>query len=135
MEWLGKNQIPFVIVFTKMDKLTSSQLNKNLNKYKSEMLKTWEEIPQTFMSSAESGLGKLEILNYIDRINDAVKDSLWNSLKRLVNNQQVHHDNLALDHIQLYDTSIYKAQYKDNWWSVHHHLFQNLIYCNWVNLW
>jgi GTP-binding protein len=76
MEWLGKNQIPFVIVFTKMDKLTSSQLNKNLSKYKSEMLKTWEEIPQTFMSSAESGLGKLEILNYIDRINDAVKDSL-----------------------------------------------------------
>lgn len=76
MEWLGKNQIPFVIVFTKMDKLTSSQLNKNLSKYKSEMLKTWEEIPQTFMSSAESGLGKLEIVNYIDRINDAVKDTL-----------------------------------------------------------
>ena len=76
MEWLGEKQIPFVIVFTKMDKLSSSQLNKNLSKYKSEMLTTWEEIPQTFMSSAESGLGKLEILNYIDRINDAVKDSL-----------------------------------------------------------
>ena len=76
MEWLGEKQIPFVIVFTKMDKLSSSQLNKNLSKYKSEMLKTWEEIPQTFMSSAESGLGKLEILNYIDRVNDAVKDTL-----------------------------------------------------------
>ena len=65
MEWLGQNQIPFVIVFTKMDKLSSSQLNKNLTKYKTEMLKTWEDIPQTFRSSAESGLGKSEILKFI----------------------------------------------------------------------
>jgi len=76
MEWLGKNQIPFVIVFTKMDKLSSSQLNKNLTKYKTEMLKTWEEIPQTFMSSAESGLGKLEILKFIEHTNEAVKEKL-----------------------------------------------------------
>jgi len=76
MEWLGKNQVPFVIVFTKMDKLSSSQLNKNLAKYKTEMLKTWEEIPQTFMSSAESGLGKLEILKFIERTNEAVKETL-----------------------------------------------------------
>ena len=34
MEWLGQNQIPFVIIFTKMDKLSSSQLNKNITKYK-----------------------------------------------------------------------------------------------------
>ena len=76
MEWLGKKQIPFVIVFTKMDKLSSSQLNKNLTKYKTEMLKTWEEIPQTFMSSAESGLGKLEILKFIERTNEAMKETL-----------------------------------------------------------
>ena len=54
MEWLGQNQIPFVIVFTKMDKLSSSQLNKNITKYKTEMLKTWEDIPQTFRSSAST---------------------------------------------------------------------------------
>jgi GTP-binding protein len=76
MEWLAKNQIPFVIVFTKMDKLSSSQLNKNLTKYKTEMLKTWEEIPQTFMSSAESGLGQLEILKYIEHTNEAMKEKL-----------------------------------------------------------
>lgn len=75
MEWLGKNQIPFVIVFTKMDKLSSSQLNKNMTKYKSEMLKTWEEIPQTFRSSAESGLGKAEILKFIEHTNTSVKDT------------------------------------------------------------
>lgn len=74
MEWLGKNQIPFVIVFTKMDKLSSSQLNKNMTKYKSEMLKTWEEIPQTFRSSAESGLGKAEILKFIEHTNTSVKE-------------------------------------------------------------
>ena len=74
MEWLGQNQIPFVIVFTKMDKLSSSQLNKNISKYKAEMLKTWEDIPQTFRSSAESGLGKIEILKFIEQTNSSVKD-------------------------------------------------------------
>jgi GTP-binding protein len=76
MEWLGRKGIPFVIVFTKMDKLSSSQLNKNISKYTTEMLKTWEEVPQTFRSSAESGLGQLEILNFIDKMNEAVKDKL-----------------------------------------------------------
>jgi GTP-binding protein len=76
MEWLGNKGIPFVIIFTKMDKLSSSQLNKNLTKYKAEMLKTWEEVPQSFMSSAESGLGKLEILNFIGKTNEAVKGKI-----------------------------------------------------------
>ena len=74
MEWLGQNQIPFVIIFTKMDKLSSSQLNKNITKYKTEMLKTWEDIPQTFRSSAESGLGKSEILKFIEQTNTSVKN-------------------------------------------------------------
>ncbi|MFL2563918.1 MAG: ribosome biogenesis GTP-binding protein YihA/YsxC [Flavobacteriales bacterium] len=74
MEWLGQNQIPFVIIFTKMDKLSSSQLNKNITKYKTEMLKTWEDIPKTFRSSAESGLGKSEILKFIEHTNTSVKD-------------------------------------------------------------
>ena len=69
MDSLGQNQIPFVIIFTKMDKLSSSQLNKNITKYKTEMLKTWEDIPQTFRSSAESGLGKSEILKFIEHTN------------------------------------------------------------------
>ena len=76
MEGLGNKGIPFVIIFTKMDKLSSSQLNKNLTKYKTEMLKTWEEVPQSFMSSAESGLGKLEILNFIAKTNEVVKGKI-----------------------------------------------------------
>ena len=74
MEWLGQNQIPFVIIFTKMDKLSSSQLNKNITKYKTEMLKSWEHIPQTFRSSSESGLGKSELLKFIEHTNTSLKD-------------------------------------------------------------
>lgn len=74
MEWLGQNQIPFVIIFTKMDKLSISRLNKNLTIYKTEMLKIWENIPQIFLSSALSGLGKSEILKFIDQTNNSVKD-------------------------------------------------------------
>jgi len=76
MEWLGQKGIPFVIVFTKMDKLSSSQLNKNLSKYKTKMLETWEELPQSFMSSAESKLGKMEILKFIHTTNESVQEKL-----------------------------------------------------------
>lgn len=73
MEWLGKKKIPFVIIYTKIDKLPSSKLTENLNNYKSEMLNSWEEIPQTFRSSAQSGTGKSEILKFIHLTNLALK--------------------------------------------------------------
>ncbi len=74
MEWLGNKQIPFAIVFTKLDKLTSTQMQKNLNHYKNELLKTWEELPKIFTSSASSKIGKLEILGYIDSLNEHLVD-------------------------------------------------------------
>jgi GTP-binding protein len=69
MEWLGEKGIPFSIVFTKTDKLTSSKLNKNLMGYKKEMLKYWEEMPISFSTSASGRVGKEAILNYIQSIN------------------------------------------------------------------
>ncbi|MEX1191536.1 MAG: ribosome biogenesis GTP-binding protein YihA/YsxC [Brumimicrobium sp.] len=69
MNWLGYNQIPFSMVFTKTDKLSSSALQKNLAKYKKEMLKTWEELPPVFITSSDSGLGKENLLNYIESTN------------------------------------------------------------------
>ncbi|MBN2682469.1 MAG: YihA family ribosome biogenesis GTP-binding protein [Bacteroidales bacterium] len=69
MEWLGVNQIAFCIIFTKADKLTSSKLESNIENYKTELLKTWEELPVYFISSAETGLGKDNILNYIEETN------------------------------------------------------------------
>lgn len=73
MEWLGKNQIPFSIVFTKIDKISSAALQKALLNYKKEMLKTWESMPQVFTSSASSKIGRLEILNYISSLNEQLK--------------------------------------------------------------
>ena len=68
MNWCGEKGLPFSLVFTKIDKLSSSVLQKNLAKYKKEMLKYWEEMPPVFTSSSTSGFGKEPILNYIDLI-------------------------------------------------------------------
>jgi len=73
MEWLGVNQIPFAMVFTKIDKLSSSELSKNMANYRDEMLKTWEFLPKTFKTSAITKQGHDELLNYIQEILDSVK--------------------------------------------------------------
>ena len=75
MEWLGVKGIPFSIVFTKIDKLTSSALNKNLLAYKKEMLKYWEEMPKSFTTTSTGKMGKEAILNYIEQINEGYKGS------------------------------------------------------------
>ena len=69
MDWLGASQIPFVIVFTKEDKLKKMQLENNLLAYKRRLLQNWEELPGLFVASSKSGLGKEEILNFIDETN------------------------------------------------------------------
>ncbi len=74
MEWLGENQIPFSIVFTKIDKISSAALQKGLLNYKKEMLKTWESLPQIFTSSATGRIGRMELLNYIGSLNEQLKD-------------------------------------------------------------
>ncbi|WP_421918206.1 ribosome biogenesis GTP-binding protein YihA/YsxC [Marinifilum sp.] len=66
MEWLGINEVPFSIIFTKADKLTKQKLNESINTYKKVMLESWEEMPPYFISSSSSGLGKDEILKYIE---------------------------------------------------------------------
>lgn len=69
MEWLGENRLPFVMVFTKLDKLSSSERNANLKKYQTEMLKKWESLPQIFQTSSEKGIGKDELLEFIRDVN------------------------------------------------------------------
>lgn len=65
MNWLGENEVPFVMVFTKADKLSKNVIKKNLASYREEMLKSWEEVPQTFVTSAEKGTGRDELLDFI----------------------------------------------------------------------
>ena len=68
VEFLGINGIPFSIVFTKADKLTPNQANKKVNDYKSFLLKTWEELPPIFVTSATNKTGKEELLKYIQSL-------------------------------------------------------------------
>jgi len=75
MQFLGENQIPFCIVFTKADKLGSSKLNKQITSYKKKLLNTWETIPTSFITSSSSGLGREEFLDFINSVNqDVAKD-------------------------------------------------------------
>lgn len=73
MNWCGEKQLPFSMVFTKIDKLSSSALNKNLAKYKKEMLKYWEEMPPVFTTSSVSAFGQEKLLNYIGSVLDQLK--------------------------------------------------------------
>lgn len=68
MNWCGEKGIPFSIVFTKIDKLSSSELQKNLARYKKELLKFWEELPPVFTTSSESKFGREKLLNYIETL-------------------------------------------------------------------
>ncbi|MDB3907376.1 ribosome biogenesis GTP-binding protein YihA/YsxC [Crocinitomicaceae bacterium] len=73
MNWCGEKGLPFSMVFTKIDKLSSTALQKNLALYKKEMLKYWEELPPVFTTSSVSSFGQERILNYIDQINASFK--------------------------------------------------------------
>jgi GTP-binding protein len=66
MEFLGLNSIPFARVFTKSDKLNITDLENSVNLYNSEMLKNWESLPVSFITSAVKRNGREEILSYIE---------------------------------------------------------------------
>lgn len=75
MNWCGEKEIPFSMVFTKIDKLSSSALQKNLARYKKEMLKYWAELPPVFVTSSTSSFGREKLLNYIEAINETMQKS------------------------------------------------------------
>jgi GTP-binding protein len=65
MDWLGENNISFVMVFTKMDKLSKTKTANNIKNYKEEMGKSWDELPPSYYTSAEKKEGKKELLSFI----------------------------------------------------------------------
>ena len=73
MEWLGENEVPFAIVFTKGDKVGKGRLRENVEAYKAKMLESWVELPPIFVTSAESGMGGEEIVRYIESINQDIQ--------------------------------------------------------------
>lgn len=69
IHWLGEREIPFVIAFTKADKLPKQKLINSVANFKKELLKTWEELPTFFITSAEINMGRDEVLDYIEKTN------------------------------------------------------------------
>ena len=70
IEWCGESGVPFSIIFTKADKLKPNTLKDNVEKYKNELLKTWEELPEMYVTSAEKKTGGSEILKFISETNE-----------------------------------------------------------------
>lgn len=74
MDWLGENEVPFSIVFTKLDKLGVNAGKLKIEEYKKVLLEHWEELPPVFATSSEDGRGREELLDYIEQINVSLKE-------------------------------------------------------------
>ena len=76
MLWLAENKIPYSIIYTKADKNSKSELNKHIKAIETDLLKHWEELPNSFISSSEKKVGQEYILEFIDfhfkQLNSAV---------------------------------------------------------------
>ena len=66
---LGENGVPFGIIFTKADKLSKTAAKNNVENICKALSKEWEELPPYFVTSSASGLGKDEVLGFIDNCN------------------------------------------------------------------
>jgi len=69
IQFLGENGVPFAIVFTKADKISKQIIGNKDNVYLNQLKEQWEELPPYFITSSTSGLGRNELLNYIESIN------------------------------------------------------------------
>lgn len=76
MQYLGEEQIPFAIIFTKADKVGKNKAQWLVNDYKKKMLAgDWAEFPPYFITSSLDEVGRDELLNYIEQINIEVRKS------------------------------------------------------------
>ncbi len=75
MTWLAENEVPFSIVFTKLDKMGPNAAKQNLDNYKEALTEFWEELPPIFATSSVDKRGCDELLDYIDQINKSLKQA------------------------------------------------------------
>lgn len=69
ISWLGENDVPFGIVFTKADKLGRGALGTNIKRFLDTLSEQWEELPPHFITSSHDGTGRDDLLDYIAGIN------------------------------------------------------------------
>ncbi len=74
LNWLGTSSIPFSIVFTKADKISTQKIKENVGRYMSRLEEDWEVLPPYFVTSSEKKIGREEMLEYIDQINKSIAD-------------------------------------------------------------
>lgn len=74
INFLGENGVPFAMVFTKADKIGKQKVNAQVNAYLKQLKDQWEELPPHFITSAETGLGRDDILNYIESVNKSLEE-------------------------------------------------------------
>jgi len=75
IEYCGESGIPFSLVFTKADKLKPNVVLANVEKYRQELLKTWEDLPEIYVTSAEKKTGGDEILAFISKTNQFLHEN------------------------------------------------------------
>jgi GTP-binding protein len=68
INYLGKNQVPFTLVFTKCDKSRKGSFPKSVRTFLSKLNETWEELPPYFSVSSQKGIGRDDLLNHIEEI-------------------------------------------------------------------
>ncbi|MFL1013057.1 ribosome biogenesis GTP-binding protein YihA/YsxC [Flavisericum labens] len=69
MQWMGENNIPFSIIFTKADKLKPGAIIRHVADYKNTLLEFWEDMPNYFITSSTKNMGQDELLEYINELN------------------------------------------------------------------
>ena len=65
MKYINELFVPFILVFTKCDKLKESEVSEKIEAYSKEIKRSWEKSPQIIISSAKNRIGLEEILNFI----------------------------------------------------------------------
>lgn len=73
MAYMGESEIPFCLIFTKADKISKTKIDSHIAAYRKQMLaNNWAEMPHYFVTSATEGIGKDEVLNYIEEVNQEI---------------------------------------------------------------
>jgi GTP-binding protein len=76
LEFMGLNELPFTIVFTKADKLKPHELETNVENFRKALLEQWEEVPPMIISSSETKRGRDEILAFIEQTNRIIPSAI-----------------------------------------------------------
>ena len=73
MQYLGENEIPFSIIFTKADKLKPKAIERHVDDYCNNLLQFWEELPAHFVTSSSKTIGRDDLLGFIGETNDEIE--------------------------------------------------------------